>query len=101
MNDSVVKPRTGIKPKTQQPRLHKVLLLNDDYTPREFVVAVLRAVFRTSEDEAYNIMITAHQKGVCVVAVYTREVAETKATEATELARNEGYPLMFTTEPEE
>ena len=101
MNDSVVKPRTGVKSKTERPRLHKVLLLNDDYTPREFVVAVLRAVFRTGEDEAYNIMMTAHQKGVCVVAVYTREVAETKATEATDLARNEGYPLAFTTEPEE
>ena len=101
MNDSVVKSRTGVKPKTERPWLHKVLLLNDDYTPREFVVAVLRAVFRTSEDEAYNIMMTAHQKGLCVVAVYTREVAETKATEATDLARNEDYPLTFSTEPEE
>ena len=101
MNDSVVKSRTGVKPKTERPRLHKVLLFNDDYTPREFVVAVLRAVFRTSEDEAYNIMMTAHQKGLCVVAVYTREVAETKTTEATDLARNEDYPLTFTTEPEE
>ena len=101
MNDSVVKPRRGVKPKTERPRLHKVLLLNDDYTPREFVVVVLRAVFRTGEEEAYNIMMTAHQKGVCVVAVYTREVAETKATEATELANREGYPLAFTTEPEE
>ena len=100
MNDSVVKSRTGVKPKTERPRLHKVLLLNDDYTPREFVVAVLRAVFRTSEDEAYNIMMTAHQKGLCVVAVYTREVAEAKAMEATDLARNEDYPLTFTTEPE-
>lgn len=101
MNESVVKPRSISKPKTKRPRLHKVLLLNDDYTPREFVVAVLRAVFRTSDDQAYNIMMTAHQKGICVVAVYTREVAETKATEATDLARNEGYPLTFTTEPEE
>jgi ATP-dependent Clp protease adaptor protein ClpS len=101
MNESVVKPRTVDKPKTERPRLHKVLLLNDDYTPREFVVAVLRAVFRTSEDQAFNVMMTAHQKGVCVVAVYTREVAETKATEATDLARNEDYPLTFTTEPEE
>lgn len=101
MSDSIVKPRTGVKPKVERPRLHKVLLLNDDYTPREFVVVVLRAVFRTGDEEAYNIMMTAHQKGVCVVAVYTREVAESKATEATELANREGYPLMFTTEPEE
>ena len=101
MVDNVVKPRTKVKPRTQRPRLHKVLLINDDYTPREFVVAVLRAVFRTSDDEAYNIMMTAHQKGVCVVAVYTREVAETKATQATEDGQRAGYPLMFSTEPEE
>ena len=101
MNDSVVKPRTGVKPKTERPRLHKVLLLNDYYTPREFVVAVLRAVFRISEDEAYKNMVTAHQIGLCVVAVYTKEVTETKAMEATDLARNEDYPLTFTTDPEE
>lgn len=105
MNENVVIPgtklKTGVTQKPERPRLHKVLLLNDDFTPREFVVALLRAIFRTGEDEAYNIMMTAHQKGVCVVAVYTREVAETKATEATEIARSEGYPLMFTTEPEE
>ena len=101
MVENVVKPRTKVKPKTQRPRLHKVLLLNDDYTPREFVVAVLRSVFRTTDDEAYNIMMTAHQKGVCVVAVYTREVAETKATQATEAGQRAGYPLMFSTEPEE
>ena len=64
-------------------------------TPREYVIAILRTVFRTSEDEAYNIMPTAHKYGVCVVAVYTREVAETKATEATELANEEDYPLIF------
>ncbi|MPY71816.1 MAG: ATP-dependent Clp protease adapter ClpS [Alphaproteobacteria bacterium] len=101
MSDTVITPRTRTKPKTERPRLHKVILVNDDYTPREFVVAVLKAVFRMNEQESYRVMITAHQKGVCVVAVYTREVAETKATEATELGRREGYPLMFTTEPEE
>ena len=101
MNDTVIKPRAKNRPKLARPRLHKVLLLNDDYTPREFVVAVLRAVFRTSDDEAYNIMLTAHQKGVCVVAVYTREVAETKANQATEAGQRAGCPLMFSTEPEE
>ena len=101
MSDSVVRPRTKTRPKTERPRLHKVLLLNDDYTPREFVVAVLKAVFRMSEDQAYPVMMTAHRRGTCVVAVFTREIAETKATEATELGRREGYPLMFSTEPEE
>jgi ATP-dependent Clp protease adaptor protein ClpS len=96
-----IKLRTSVEPKTERPKLHKVILVNDDYTPREFVVRVLQAVFRTSEDEAHNIMITAHRKGVCVVAVYTRDIAETKATEATDLGKSAGFPLMFTTEPEE
>lgn len=89
------------RPKTERPRLHKVILLNDDYTPREFVVAVLKGIFRMSEDQAYKVMLTAHRRGVCVVAVYTKDVAETKATEATEAGRKQGYPLRFTTEPEE
>ena len=69
-------------------------------TPREYVAAILRAVFHTSEDEAHNIMMTAHINGFCVVEVYTREVAETKSTEATDLANEEGYPLNFATEQE-
>ena len=101
MADTVVPPKTKVKTKTERPRLHKVILLNDDYTPREFVVKVLRAVFRMTEEEAHRVMITAHQKGACVVAVFTRDVAETKATEATELGREAGFPLAFTTEPEE
>jgi len=94
-------PETIAKPKVEQPRLYKVILLNDDFTPREFVVYVLKAVFRTSEEQAYRIMMTAHQKGVCVVATFTRDVAESKATEATEMGRSKGYPLAFSTEPEE
>jgi ATP-dependent Clp protease adaptor protein ClpS len=101
MTDVVVKPRTTVKPKTERPRLHKVILLNDDYTPREFVVTVLKAEFRMSESQAYQVMMTAHKRGACVVAVYTRDVAETKATRATEAGRRQGYPLTFTTEPEE
>jgi ATP-dependent Clp protease adaptor protein ClpS len=75
------------KPKTQteRPKLHKVILLNDDYTPRDFVVAVLKAVFRMTEGEALGVMMTAHRKGACVVAVYTQEVAETKARQATDM----------------
>ena len=69
-------------------------------TPREFVVAVLEAVFRMTAEQAYRVILTAHQRGTCVVAVFTREVAESKATEATELGRRAGYPLLFTTEPE-
>jgi ATP-dependent Clp protease adaptor protein ClpS len=98
---TVVKPRTRTKTQTQRPKLWKVILLNDDYTPREFVVQVLKAVFRMNESEAYRVMITAHQKGACVIAVFTKDVADTKAKEATELGKQAGFPLYFTTEPEE
>lgn len=101
MTDVGTKRRTRVVPKTARPPLHKVILVNDDYTPREFVVTVLKAEFRMSDDQAYRVMMTAHRRGVCVVAVYTKDVAETKATRATEAGRSKGYPLMFTTEPEE
>lgn len=101
MSDIDIKPRTKVRPKTQRPRLHKVILVNDDYTPREFVVAVLKAVFGMNEDQSYRVMITAHQRGTSVVAVYAKDIAETKATQATDEGRRAGYPLLFTTEPEE
>jgi len=101
MSQTAVKPKTKVKPKTARPPLYKVILLNDDYTPREFVVVVLKAVFRMNEEQAYNVMITAHRRGACVIAVFTRDVAETKAKEATELGKQNGFPLFFTTEPEE
>jgi ATP-dependent Clp protease adaptor protein ClpS len=98
-----VRPKATPKttPKTARPPLYKVILLNDDFTPREFVVKVLEAVFRMSESQAYAVMLTAHRRGACVIAVYTRDVAETKAKEATDLGKKQGYPLYFTTEPEE
>ena len=98
---TVLKPRTKVKPKVERPKLWKVILLNDDFTPREFVVQVLKAVFRMDREHAYQVMMTAHRKGVCVIAVFTRDVADTKAKEATELGKQNGYPLYFTTEPEE
>ncbi len=101
MTEITTKPRTKVRVKTERPKLHKVILINDDYTPREFVVTVLKAEFRMNEEQAYRVMITAHKRGACVVAVYTKDVAETKATRATEAGRAKGYPLMFTTEPEE
>jgi ATP-dependent Clp protease adaptor protein ClpS len=92
---------TKLQPKTERPRLHKVILVNDDFTPREFVVFILKAEFRMNEGRAQQVMLTAHQRGACVVAVYTQDIAETKATRATDAARQKGYPLLFTTEPEE
>ena len=94
-------PRTRAKPKTERPRLYKVILVNDDYTPRTFVVRVLKAVFRMSEEQAHAVMVTAHRRGVCVVAVFARDIAESKAAEATDLGRSAGHPLTFSTEPEE
>ncbi len=101
MSDINTTPTTKDELKVERPRLHKVILVNDDYTPREFVVLVLKAEFRVSEDQAMRVMITAHRRGACVVAVYTKDVAEAKATNATDAGRSKGYPLLFTTEPEE
>ncbi|MDH3669307.1 MAG: ATP-dependent Clp protease adapter ClpS [Paracoccaceae bacterium] len=101
MSETVTKPKARAKPKVERPKLYKVILLNDDYTPRDFVVTVLKAVFRTTAEQAYRVMLTAHQLGACVVAVYTKDVAESKAEEATEAGRIAGYPLTFTTEREE
>ena len=97
----LTKPRTRTRTKTERPKLWKVILLNDDYTPREFVVQVLKAVFRMNETQAYAVMMTAHRKGACVIAVFTRDVADTKAKEATDLGKQNGSPLYFPTEPEE
>ncbi len=101
MTNITVTPETKVRPAIERPRLHKVILLNDDYTPREFVVTVLKGEFRMSEEQAHRVMMTAHKRGACVVAVYTRDVAEAKATRGTEAGRRKGYPLLFTTEPEE
>jgi ATP-dependent Clp protease adaptor protein ClpS len=93
--------RTEVRQKIERPRLHKVILINDDFTPREFVVTVLKAEFRMNEGHAHRVMITAHRRGVCVVAVFAKDIAETKAMRATDAGRSKGYPLLFTTEPEE
>jgi ATP-dependent Clp protease adaptor protein ClpS len=101
MSDTDTRTGATTRVKAERPRLHKVILVNDDFTPREFVVAVLKAEFRMSGDQAARVMMTAHKRGVCVVAVFTKDVAEAKATNATDAGRKKGYPLLFTTEPEE
>ena len=98
-DDTDLKTRTILK--VERPRLYKVMLLNDDFTPRAFVVLILKAEFRMNESQAQQVMLTAHKRGACVVAVYVQDIAETKATRATDMARQKGYPLLFTTEPEE
>ena len=105
MRETTVKsttiPTTKPELKVEKPRLYKVILLNDDYTPREFVVRVLKAEFGMTEDQAHAVMFTAHTRGLCVVAVFTKDIAETKAARANEFAQSKGYPLQFITEPEE
>ena len=101
MSKTAVKIRTKTETRVERPRLHKVILFNDDYTPRDFVVEVLKAVFRLNESQALKVMLTAHQEGVCVVAVFAQDVAETKAQRGTEAGAAKGYPLRFGTEPEE
>jgi ATP-dependent Clp protease adaptor protein ClpS len=100
-NDTTLKPKTVTKPKLERPKLYKVILMNDDYTPRDFVTMVLKAVFRMTEETGYRVMMTAHKMGSAVVVVCARDIAETKAKEAVDLAKEAGFPLMFTTEPEE
>ena len=101
MPKTITLPPVQLETKTKRPPLHKVMLVNDDFTPRAFVVLVLKAVFRMVEGQVSRVMMTTHQRGACVVAVFTREVAEEKATLATDMARKKEYPLRLTTEPEE
>lgn len=101
MSDANLKPRTKPVVKTERPKLYKVILFNDDYTPREFVVTVLKGEFRLSEEQASRVMMTAHRRGVCVVSVFARDIAETKAARATDAGAAKGFPLRFGTEPEE
>ena len=106
MAKAPTKPRededTGVitrsKPQTQKPSLYKVLLLNDDYTPMEFVVQVLEMFFNKSGEDAYRIMLHVHQKGVGICGVYTFEVAETKVTQVMDFAKQHKHPLQCTME---
>ncbi len=94
---------TEVKPekKLKRPRLYRVLLHNDDYTTREFVVQVLHTVFHLGEQDAIRIMLHVHHNGVGVAGVFTREVAETKIRRVEQLAREQEFPLRLTMEPEE
>jgi ATP-dependent Clp protease adaptor protein ClpS len=89
---------TRTRPKTQKPSLYKVLLLNDDYTPMEFVVHVLKAFFQMDTDQATRVMIHVHQKGVGVCGIFTYEVAETKVTQVMDFAQKNQHPLQCTLE---
>jgi ATP-dependent Clp protease adaptor protein ClpS len=92
----VVKTRS----KTKKPSMYKVLMLNDDYTPMEFVVHVLESFFSKSREEATEIMLHVHHRGVGVCGVYSYEVAETKVTQVIDYARKHQHPLQCTLEKE-
>lgn len=96
--DSAVITRT--RTRTQRPPMYKVLLLNDDYTPMEFVVHVLERFFGMSHAQAFEVMLTVHKKGVAVVGVFSFEVAETKVAQVMDFARRHQHPLQCTLEKE-
>ena len=87
-----------VAPKNEDPKLYKVLLINDDYSTMEFVVQVLETVFQKSPAEAFRIMMQVHTQGAGIAGVYPWEVAETKVDTVTKMARSAGYPLRATTE---
>lgn len=89
---------TKTKPKTQKPALYKVLLLNDDYTPMEFVVLTLQRFFRMGLEDATRVMLSVHQRGVGICGIFTYEVAETKVTQVMDFAREHQHPLQCTLE---
>ena len=89
-----------VKPKTKRPSLYRVLILNDDYTPMEFVVHVLERFFNKSREAATEIMLHVHHRGVGVCGVYTYEIAETKVTQTVDYARKNQHPLQCTLEKE-
>lgn len=91
---------TETRTRTQRPPLYKVLLLNDDYTPMEFVVHVLERFFGTNHQQAIEIMLTVHRKGLAVVGVFSFEIAETKVTQVMDYARRNQHPLQCTMEKE-
>lgn len=91
---------TKTRQKTKKPDLYKVMLLNDDYTPMEFVIYVLERVFNKGQEDATRIMLHVHQNGVGICGVFTYEVAETKVTQVMDFARQNEHPLQCTMEKE-
>jgi len=103
-NDQADDPQTGLllkpKPKTKKPSMYKVLLLNDDYTPMEFVVHILERFFGKNKQEATDIMLHVHRRGVGICGIFTYEVAETKVAQVMDFARSKEQPLQCTMEKE-
>ncbi|GEQ98835.1 ATP-dependent Clp protease adapter protein ClpS [Iodidimonas gelatinilytica] len=103
-HDDQRSPSTGLltktQPKTKKPSMYKVLMLNDDFTPMDFVIHVLKRFFRMSSEQATRVMLHVHQKGVGVCGVFTYEIAETKANQVVDYAQKHHHPLQCTLEKE-
>lgn len=89
-----------VKPKTKRPPMYKVMILNDDFTPMEFVVLVLERFFGMSHAQSFELMLTVHKKGLAVVGVYSHEIAETKVAQVMDFAQRHQHPLQCTMEKE-
>ena len=92
--------QTMVKERTKRPRRHKVVLHNDDFTPMEFVVEILESVYNRTAAESTRIMLSVHRSGIGIAGIFSREIAEAKAIKTVRFARESGYPLLCTTEPE-
>ena len=104
MSDELKIPSSQVvvkhKKKLQKPKLFKVILLNDDYTPMEYVVKLLRAVFNKSESDAVNVMLMVHNKGAGVCGIFPKDIAETKVLTVLKMAKHDQHPLKCIMEPE-
>ncbi|OUD10986.1 ATP-dependent Clp protease adapter ClpS [Marivivens niveibacter] len=99
-DDGDIGVKLDTRPKTKRPPMYKVLILNDDYTPMEFVVQVLERFFGMTHAQAFEIMLTVHKKGVAVVGVYSYEIAETKVAQVMDFSQRHQHPLQCTMEKE-
>ena len=99
-NESDIGVTLDTRPKTKRPPLYKVMILNDDYTPMEFVIMVLERFFGLTHQESFELMLTVHKKGLAIVGVYSREIAETKVTQVSEMAQRHEHPLQCSMEKE-
>ncbi len=99
-NDSDVGVALETKPKTKRPPMYKVMILNDDFTPMEFVVMVLERFFGLTHAQSFELMLTVHKKGLAVVGVYSHEIAETKVAQVMDFAQRHQHPLQCTMEKE-
>ncbi|WP_183526497.1 ATP-dependent Clp protease adapter ClpS [Yoonia ponticola] len=99
-DDNDVGVALDVKPKTKRPPLYKVMILNDDFTPMEFVVMVLERFFGMSHAQSFELMLTVHKKGLAVVGVYSHEIAETKVAQVMDFAQRHQHPLQCTMEKE-